>query len=313
MKCAGFCLACCYNCHEGHNLVELYTKRNFRCDCGNSKFANFECKLENNKGETNPSNLYNHNFWGLYCVCKRPYPDEEDTINDVMIQCVMCEDWYHSRHLGVEVDPQANFSEMICEGCVKNHDFLLHYDSLSCNSKGVENLEDSIVDIVSEEPPTKEANLLPSDASEEAKSQLEALTNCKMPKTKSDKPTTKFFADITWRQKLCTCVKCMKIYEDQKVLYLIDPQDPVQVYESKSLEKAKEKKQKQEEQFLKSVDRVPLMEMLAGYQELKDKLGEFLSEFKNNKRVVREQDIKEFFEEMNAKKKQRTGIQHYCR
>lgn len=30
--------ACSYNCHEGHDLVELYTKRAFRCDCGNSKF-----------------------------------------------------------------------------------------------------------------------------------------------------------------------------------------------------------------------------------------------------------------------------------
>ena len=27
---AGICLACSYNCHEGHELVELYTKRNFR-------------------------------------------------------------------------------------------------------------------------------------------------------------------------------------------------------------------------------------------------------------------------------------------
>lgn len=24
---AGFCLACNYHCHEGHNIVELYTKR----------------------------------------------------------------------------------------------------------------------------------------------------------------------------------------------------------------------------------------------------------------------------------------------
>ena len=26
----GVCLACSYQCHEGHELVELYTKRNFR-------------------------------------------------------------------------------------------------------------------------------------------------------------------------------------------------------------------------------------------------------------------------------------------
>jgi E3 ubiquitin-protein ligase UBR7 len=35
---AGVCLACTYSCHQDHELVELYTKRAFRCDCGNSKF-----------------------------------------------------------------------------------------------------------------------------------------------------------------------------------------------------------------------------------------------------------------------------------
>lgn len=35
---AGVCLACTYNCHQDHELVELYTKRAFRCDCGNDKF-----------------------------------------------------------------------------------------------------------------------------------------------------------------------------------------------------------------------------------------------------------------------------------
>lgn len=35
---AGVCLACTYNCHQDHELVELYTKRMFRCDCGNDKF-----------------------------------------------------------------------------------------------------------------------------------------------------------------------------------------------------------------------------------------------------------------------------------
>nr|XP_060484616.1 putative E3 ubiquitin-protein ligase UBR7 [Panthera onca] len=42
---AGICLACSYECHGSHKLFELYTKRNFRCDCGNSKFKNLECKL----------------------------------------------------------------------------------------------------------------------------------------------------------------------------------------------------------------------------------------------------------------------------
>lgn len=42
---------------------------------------------------------YNQNFRGLYCTCHRPYPDIEDAIPDDMIQCIICEDWYHGRHL----------------------------------------------------------------------------------------------------------------------------------------------------------------------------------------------------------------------
>ena len=52
---SGICLACSYHCHEGHELVELYTKRQFRCDCGNSKMDN-ECKLANDKRPENERN-----------------------------------------------------------------------------------------------------------------------------------------------------------------------------------------------------------------------------------------------------------------
>ena len=83
---AGICLACSYHCHDqDHELVELYTKRNFRCDCGNSNMDN-ECKLANKKSPVNEKNRYNQNFKGLYCTCHRPYPDPEDTISDEMIQ-----------------------------------------------------------------------------------------------------------------------------------------------------------------------------------------------------------------------------------
>ena len=49
------------------------------------------------KDEFNVNNSYNQNFTGIYCNCKRPYPDPDDTIDDEMIQCVICEDWFHKR------------------------------------------------------------------------------------------------------------------------------------------------------------------------------------------------------------------------
>ena len=51
---------------------------------------------------TNMRNVYNQNFTGVYCTCKRPYPDpdcEEDM--GEMLQCCVCEDWFHEVHLGL--------------------------------------------------------------------------------------------------------------------------------------------------------------------------------------------------------------------
>ncbi|KAL6060580.1 hypothetical protein STEG23_019752 [Scotinomys teguina] len=124
---AGICLACSYECHGSHKLFELYTKRNFRCDCGNSKFKNLECKLFPDKSKVNPCNKYNDNFFGLYCICKRPYPDPEDEVPDEMIQCVVCEDWFHGRHLGAIPPESGDFQEMVCQACMKRCSFLWAY------------------------------------------------------------------------------------------------------------------------------------------------------------------------------------------
>lgn len=327
-KCAGVCLACSLNCHEGHDLIELYTKRKFRCDCGNAKFGEFTCKLDEKKVDYNVSNSYNQNFSGLYCTCKRPYPDEEDTINDVMIQCIICEDWYHTRHLGAEI-PSASYAEMICEECVRQHEFLLYYDGLAVNKTTKEDNSNDVIEVgdattaaavekkevdvanVIAEATNKEMEI-PSDVLSKSHDVIAALTACKMPKEKS-KVTTKFFPDINWRQQLCTCVNCLKTYQDENVLFLIDPQDSLQVYEEKGTAQALEEERKNEQNFLNSLDRVPLMETIAAYHELKGELAEFLKKFAENKKVVREEDVKEFFQDMNARKKRRIDVQYSCR
>lgn len=32
------------------------------------------------KDDTNSLNKYSHNFFGLYCTCRRPYPDPDDQV-----------------------------------------------------------------------------------------------------------------------------------------------------------------------------------------------------------------------------------------
>lgn len=132
---AGVCTACSMSCHEGHEVLELWTKRKFRCDCGNSKFGDFICKLQTNKDIENVDNLYNHNFKGTYCTCDRPYPDPDVEEEEEMIQCCICEDWFHREHLGLDssekvpVDEEGEplYDELICQGCSATCSFLTLY------------------------------------------------------------------------------------------------------------------------------------------------------------------------------------------
>ncbi|XP_061374124.1 uncharacterized protein LOC133316398 [Gastrolobium bilobum] len=122
---AGVCTACSLSCHDGHQIVELWTKRNFRCDCGNSKFGEFFCKIFPNKDVENVENSYNHNFKGSYCTCGRPYPDPDAEEQVEMIQCCICEDWFHEEHLGLESSDEIPkddegeplYEDFICKAC----------------------------------------------------------------------------------------------------------------------------------------------------------------------------------------------------
>ncbi|RVE50754.1 hypothetical protein evm_004664 [Chilo suppressalis] len=137
-KRAGVCLACSLTCHENHELIELYTKRNFRCDCGNPKFNSNPCQFVSSKTELNEDNKYNQNFSGLYCTCHRPYPDPENPIDDEMIQCIVCEDWLHSAHLEAVVPTNEQYAEMICKECMDKNDFLHDYSDLAVNTESTE-------------------------------------------------------------------------------------------------------------------------------------------------------------------------------
>ncbi|CAK1540814.1 unnamed protein product [Leptosia nina] len=136
-KRAAICLACSLKCHEDHELVELYTKRNFRCDCGNPKFNSHPCQFISNKSDLNEENTYNQNFSGLYCICHRPYPDPDVTEEDEMIQCIICEDWLHSDHLDATVPDSDQYAEMICKTCMQRNEFLHNYSDLIVNGNDV--------------------------------------------------------------------------------------------------------------------------------------------------------------------------------
>lgn len=515
-KAAGVCLACSLHCHNGHDLVELYTKRNFRCDCGNSKFDS-SCTLIPDKVPLNSANSYNQNFTGVYCTCARPYPDPDDDIEDDMISCALCEDWFHTRHLGISCPPSNSYEEMICEACVRKHDFLLNYDGLSLTkvdntptagegdvivvesvpaaSTEVKAAEEDEVVVIEQKPEaisdlketaiegseeenlpqeslqaTEDADDLQEISSEDVEmdapeavvtpqaerddicdnlddisrqceeidkavddtAKLEALAaateniaeqseteidsmdttepadnqiielqdsleesvetnadneieeegavedtntpadaiviediakavtegneldkvdedkeklvenkevlkdepkpsesidktlqdggeakrNCKQPKIKSTHVCTKFYESSRWRENLCICTDCTKLYTDNNVAYLLDPQDTLQFYKEFGREVYVEGAYGA---FKRKIDSLPHTEKIFLAEEMaefKDKFGEFLKQFADDQRVITSEDVRTFFGNLDQSRKRRKvemESNYYCR
>lgn len=311
------CLACALNCHENHDVVELYTKRNVRCDCG-VKTGSAACQVDPTKkiigAQPNERNSYNQNFSGLYCTCHRPYPDPEDPVEDEMIQCIVCEDWFHSRHLNAKVPDTNLYSEMICGACGENNDFLLDYAGDAVQVVN-ETLNDSTLNITSLDEST-----VANEADEEVAAKKIKLSDdaCHRPKAvlNGDMRGKATFWRDEWRKNLCKCLKCLKMYDEKKVEFLIDLEDTTHCYEEKGKEKGP-KKSMYENQLdaLATLPHVNQINAISSYTRMKDKLFEFLQTFVVNNQIVTEDDVKRFFQSMKENEGQNVPTQapHFCR
>lgn len=301
---AGVCLACSFHCHEGHELIELYTKRSFRCDCGNSKFGNKKCILDKAKASLNTDNKYNQNFDGLYCTCSRPYPDPEspeEIINDQMIQCIICEDWYHSKHLNCndDIPDDESYEELICSGCMIKHSFLWRYAKNYSANKSIKNTYDN--------------KLNSNDNADETVDILNDTIGCKMPEMIIKNPDSSCFWISNWRSSLCRCDDCKKLYENEKIEFLIDINDSVQAYEEAGKLQRSESGYEKGMKALASLGHVEQVNAIEEYNKMKNQLKEYLQKFAENKKVVREEDIKEFFSGMESNKRQKVIVPTFCR
>ncbi|RDW71585.1 metaphase-anaphase transition protein-like protein mlo2 [Coleophoma cylindrospora] len=110
---AGVCYSCSVQCHGDHELVELFSKRNFTCDCGTTRLPSTSpCTLRlnpktNTEGGVHsetpaPGNKYNQNFRNRFCGCENLY--DPFMQKGTMFQCLGLgtaedggcgEDWWH--------------------------------------------------------------------------------------------------------------------------------------------------------------------------------------------------------------------------
>ncbi|NXG68224.1 MLO2 protein, partial [Baryphthengus martii] len=331
-----------------HKINAVFLSRNFRCDCGNSKFKNLQCKLLPEKVKVNSGNKYNDNFYGLYCTCKRPYPDPEDEIPDEMIQCIVCEDWFHGRHLGAVPPDSGDFHEMVCQACMNRCHFLWAYASqLAVPALTKANsLEDEGIVLKVEESEEekkeikKESGVEHQEAKEEK--QMEQLNEpstssgsaslntliliqvvtkseapiCKLKELQSKqflKNDTATFWPSNWRSKLCTCGDCLKMYSDLEVQFLTDEYDTVLAYENKGTSDQETERRDPLMDTLNSMNRVQQVELICEYNDLKTELTDYLRRFADEGTVVKREDIQHFFEEFQSRKRRRTNrMQYYC-
>ena len=92
-----------------------------------------QCTLQTKDNTfVNDENTYNHNFSipsPRYCICDEAYDPE--TEEEIMIQCLSCDDWFHEGCMG---GMPSEGEELVCALCIDKHDFahskLLHVPCL---------------------------------------------------------------------------------------------------------------------------------------------------------------------------------------
>ena len=128
---------------------------------------------------------------------------------------------------------------------------------------------------------------------------------------KNSNPTSMFMLQ-GWREQLCKCSDCVTKYKHLALEYLLDHEDTVHHYESKAVsEKSSQYEDGMKE--LSKMERTKQIEAIHGYNSMKSNLMEYLKKFAENKKVVREEDIQEFFQQMAGNKKMRANIPDSCR
>ncbi|KAH3768035.1 ubiquitin protein ligase E3 component n-recognin 7 [Pelomyxa schiedti] len=211
-KPVGVCFGCSLRCHVDHNIVELYFKHGFRCDCGSSKIATPDSKCcFNTSGFPRPSNTenrYGHNFQGLFCWCNKLYDPAT-----IMFQCVACEEWYHNYCLtenGKSPMPsEDDFADLICKDCIQRCPFLLCYPELQVNAEGIPTTEKT----PTETSATKELTGTGCNMSALALKKAETMTK--------EAPCNTYWRSA-WQHSICRCEGCTLKYTQTPFPWLFE-------------------------------------------------------------------------------------------
>ncbi|VDP69296.1 unnamed protein product [Schistosoma mattheei] len=321
---AAICFPCAIECHSDHDIVELYTKRYFRCDCGNSKFAGVcNCLLWEEKDDENDLNRYDDNFSNRYCTCQRPYPDPDYDGVEEMIQCGICENWFHLEHLNMdkEFEPPEDYNEMTCFMCIKKYAFLFMY---------AYNTEETFRKSFTKSNSLTEFIYTP-DSKRLRKTVIEGTTHpednsyCRLSmwasKMKQHVPefccssldnldnldpnlVPSVFWISDWRSFLCRCENCKEMYKHLNVEFLLDPEDSVSHYMQLGKQRTKSINEEEKRTLNEALAELPhpaAVNFATGFVRLKEALEEFFTKKRDKNHIVTESEVKAFFEDFRKR------------
>eukprot|EP00468_Gymnochlora_sp_CCMP2014_P009126 CAMPEP_0167763366 /NCGR_PEP_ID=MMETSP0110_2-20121227/13323_1 /TAXON_ID=629695 /ORGANISM="Gymnochlora sp., Strain CCMP2014" /LENGTH=137 /DNA_ID=CAMNT_0007650423 /DNA_START=9 /DNA_END=425 /DNA_ORIENTATION=- len=72
----------------------------------------FQLEVEKELQDANARSLEPIDYSKKYCICNDTYQD-----GDFMIQCDMCNDWFHGECVGIEEEEGEKIDEYICKFC----------------------------------------------------------------------------------------------------------------------------------------------------------------------------------------------------
>ncbi|KAG5569035.1 hypothetical protein H5410_063945 [Solanum commersonii] len=227
----GVCTTCSLSCDDAHEILELWTKRNFRCDYGNSNFGEFFCKLDASKDVENTKNTiitiskFHEEDLGLESSDMVPRDDKrEPQFEDFICQwcvtgCSFLKLYLDSIFAPVQQQTTTNFSrdkEVV-------EDAPLTVGSSKELSNGSSSVETPITDNNPKEDCNEKAVLLGENTA--TNTLLNQRNTFAGPNTKCVVGLNLFEAPISleksklmflskdWREDLCRCPNCTKFYK----------------------------------------------------------------------------------------------------
>ncbi|QEU59343.1 hypothetical protein KDRO_B06110 [Kluyveromyces lactis] len=304
----GVCYSCSIQCHSTCNLVELFDKRNFSCDCGTERqYEHGEkftpCNIRKNTTPDIPdmSNRYGQNFKGLFCSCHREYDPNTTT---TMLQCVLgleCnEDWFHDHCiLGIEENPDPVTEDRKLPGFpdLSSFEGFISWVCIDKYSSIFEKLlsHEACDKIIAHKVYRRD---LVSDQDSEGMT-LETTKKRGLEEMEDSSGSYSLFLKEGYREEFKRLRDSLPEGDPLKSFFTHTA--PFLTCEEKVYEPPEEQEQGSlvemgETALAQNLSHQQTLASVVAFQQIKSKLTDFLRPFAENDKVVSESDIKQFFD-----------------